>query len=239
GGQHRDRGREREQPPDRRARAELLLEQQLPDVGHRLQDPERADAVGPVAVLEAAEQLALGQQRDRDQVEDDREDHDPLQQLDPPVLVVADLGEDGHALRTSTIGSVRALAGWSCVPAAMNTEPPGTAARSLTAPLTRVPLEPTSTWSPSRMPSRSASTGESSTTCRGRRKRSDGETSTSLELHSERNVPRRSAPSEEAGTASGTSSSTGSQAGASNAEAASVAGQRTPRPPIASSVSPA
>ena len=36
------------------ARAELLLEEQLPDVGHRLQDPERADAVRAVAVLEAA-----------------------------------------------------------------------------------------------------------------------------------------------------------------------------------------
>ena len=141
--------------------------------------------------------------------------------------------------RTSTSGSVSALAGWSCVPSAMNTEPPGTAARSFTAPRTRVPLDPTSTWSPSRMPSRSASAGESSTTWRGRRKRSEGETSTSLELHSERNVPRRSVPSVVAGTAEGTSSLAGSHAGTSNFAAAWVAGQRMPRPPISSSVSPA
>ena len=141
--------------------------------------------------------------------------------------------------RTSTIGAVSTLAGCSCVPSARNTEPPGTAARSFTAPCTRVPLEPTSTWSPSRMPRRSASAGESSTTWRGRRNASDGETSTSLELHSERNVPRRSAPRTPTGTAEGTSSLAGSQAGASNALAASETGQRTPRPPIASSVSPA
>src|SRR5215212_8025029 len=41
------------------------------------------------------------------------------------------------------MGSVSALAGCSCVPEARKTVPPGTAARSLTAPLTRVPLLPT------------------------------------------------------------------------------------------------
>ena len=50
--------------------AELLLEQQLPDVGHRLQRAVRADAVRAVAVLEAAEHLALGEQHDRHELED-------------------------------------------------------------------------------------------------------------------------------------------------------------------------
>jgi hypothetical protein len=54
------------------------------------------DAVGAVAVLEAAQQLALGQQNDRHELEDDGEDHQRLEQLDPPRLVVADLGEDDH-----------------------------------------------------------------------------------------------------------------------------------------------
>ena len=55
---------------------------------------ERADAVGAVAVLEAAEQLALGDQHDGHELEADGEDHERLEDLDPPGLVVADLGED-------------------------------------------------------------------------------------------------------------------------------------------------
>ena len=42
----------------------------------------------------------------------------------------------------------------------MNTEPFGIAARRRTAPRTRVPLDPTSTRSPSRMSSASASAGQ-------------------------------------------------------------------------------
>ena len=81
----------------------------------------------------------------------------------------------------------------SCVPSTRNTEPPGTEARSRTAPRTlRAVRAPTSTWSPSWTPSRSASTGDSSTVWRGRRKRSAGERSTSCAAHSERQVPRRS-----------------------------------------------
>ena len=100
--EHRDRGRQREHPADRALRAELLLEQQLPDVGHRLQRAERADAVRAVAVLEAAEDLALGEQHDRHELEHDGEDHQRLEQLDPPGLVVADLGEDGDHAPSST-----------------------------------------------------------------------------------------------------------------------------------------
>ena len=41
-------------------------------------DAEGADAVGAVAVLEAAEQLALGEQHERDELQADGEDHDAL-----------------------------------------------------------------------------------------------------------------------------------------------------------------
>ena len=70
-------------------------------------------------------------------------------------------------------------------------------------------------------------------------KRRTGERSTSGADHSERQVPSRSAPSDAATAAGGTSSCTGSHGVAPSAAAASVTGQRTPRPPIASSVSPA
>ena len=235
--------------PTESAGPEVLLEEQLADVGHRLQRAVGPDAVRAVAVLEAAEHLALGQQHDRHELEDDGEDHQRLQELDPPRLVVADLGEDGHARPSSSAGDVRAastrgalggprrrrrdravaaplgvaadaahgtasssaFAGSSCVPATRNTEPPGTAARRRAAPRTRVPLAPTSTWSPSRTPRRSASSGESSTTWRGRRKRSAGERSTSGEAQSERQVPRRSAPRRRrAGGAAGRRGPTGS-----------------------------
>ena len=45
---------------------------------------EGADAVGAVAALEAPEQLALGEQHDRHQLQADGEDHDRLEDLDPP-----------------------------------------------------------------------------------------------------------------------------------------------------------
>ena len=74
-------------------RAELLLGQQLDDVRQRLQRAVRPDAVGAVAALEAPEQLALGEQHDRHELQADGEDHDRLDDLDPPGLVVADGGE--------------------------------------------------------------------------------------------------------------------------------------------------
>ncbi len=83
-------GASREQEADRGGRAELLLGQQLEDVGQRLQGPVGADPVGPVAALEATEQLALGDQHDRHELQADREDHDRLEDLDPPFFVVAD-----------------------------------------------------------------------------------------------------------------------------------------------------
>ena len=71
-------------------RAELLLGQQLEDVGERLQRAVGPDAVGAVARLEAPEQLALGEQHDRHELQAHGEDHDRLEDLDPPFFVVAD-----------------------------------------------------------------------------------------------------------------------------------------------------
>ena len=74
------------------------LEDELADVRDRLQQAERADAVRAVAVLEAAQHLAVGEQRERHQVEDDEEDRQRLDELHPPRLVVADLGEGSRGL---------------------------------------------------------------------------------------------------------------------------------------------
>ena len=284
-GEHRDRGREREHPADRAAGAELLLEQQLPDVGHRLQRAEQADAVRPVAVLEAAEDLALGEQHDRHELEDHGEDDQRLEELDPPVLVVADVGEDGHVELPSPCGpSAGCPAGRSAAPrrgprrrasrsrrsaGACSAAPPtrrtattgvgeqvrGLVVRALGeehraarhggaqprgAAHARAVADPTSTSSPSRTPSRSASTGESSTTWRGRMKRRTGERSTSGADHSERQVPSRSAPSDAATAAGGTLELRRLPRRRRPApRPPRSTGQRTPRPPIASSVSPA
>ena len=87
-------GREREQPAVARpSGGTAALKTSLPMSAIGLQRAERADAVRAVAVLEAAEHLAVGEQRQRHEVEDDGEDHDRLQDLHPPRLVVADLGE--------------------------------------------------------------------------------------------------------------------------------------------------
>src|SRR5204863_8082260 len=126
-----DRG-EPEEPADRRPRAELLLGEELPDVRQRLDQPERADAVGAVAVLVAAEDLALGQQDDRHELQADREDHDRLEDLHPPRLVVADGRERGgghQALRTSTSGPSSANAESSGMATSRKTVPSGVAAR--------------------------------------------------------------------------------------------------------------
>ena len=81
---------------------EVLLAEELQDVGDRLQRAERADAVRAVALLEAAEHLAVGHEHDRHEVEDDQEDHQRLQDLHPPRLDVVDVGQDGHARVIST-----------------------------------------------------------------------------------------------------------------------------------------
>ena len=69
-GQDRDHGRDPEQVADRGRRPERLLGRELDDLGHRLQQPERTDAVRAVASLEAAEELALVDDHDRQNRED-------------------------------------------------------------------------------------------------------------------------------------------------------------------------
>ena len=80
------------------------LKTSLPMSAIACSSAERADAVRAVAVLEAAQDLAVGEQRQRHEVEDDGEDHDRLQDLHPPRLVVADLGEDHQVTSRGGIG---------------------------------------------------------------------------------------------------------------------------------------
>ena len=63
--------------------------------------PYGTDAVGTVARLKPSEQLALGEQHDGHELQADGEDHDRLQDLDPPFFVEADRGEEGRAAHTS------------------------------------------------------------------------------------------------------------------------------------------
>ena len=72
---------------------ELLLAGELEDVGDRLQQPVRADPVRAVAVLEAADQLALDDGQHRDDHEHAEEDQDRLDDHDPGRLREPDLGE--------------------------------------------------------------------------------------------------------------------------------------------------
>src|SRR3712207_6950215 len=59
-----------------RGGVELLFGQQLEHVGERLERALVADAVRPVAGLEAAEPLALEQHHQRRDLQDDHEDHE-------------------------------------------------------------------------------------------------------------------------------------------------------------------
>ena len=116
----------------------------------------------------------------------------------PPQRVAA--GSPGPIRRTSTS---RSVARWRRPRRALGDE--DAAVRDRGAQSHRAahagPLEPSSTRSPSRMSSASASAGESSTTCRERTNCSAGEASTSLEAHSGRKVPSRRLPSAAAGAA--------------------------------------
>ena len=128
---------------------------------------ERADAVGAVAALEAPEQLALGEQHERDELQADREDHERLDDLDPPGLVVADVGE--HGLGSSRraapppSGTARRRARWPSRSGDARrpgtTVPAATPARSGDGRPDAVPFWATSTRSPWPTPSRRASCG--------------------------------------------------------------------------------
>ena len=66
-GEHRDERRRQVQPPVRAVGDHVLLADQLAEVGDRLQEAERADAVGAVARLHAADQLALEDGHEREE----------------------------------------------------------------------------------------------------------------------------------------------------------------------------
>src|SRR5205085_7730009 len=105
---------------------------------------ERTDAVGSETRLEAAEQLALVDREQRQDRERDREDHQRLDDLNPPRLEVVDVGERDHALLTSTVGSVSALAESSAIPVARNAVPSGTPVRTAVRARSLVPFCATS-----------------------------------------------------------------------------------------------
>src|SRR5262249_17487610 len=151
-----------------RRRLERLLADELDEVGDRLQEPERAGPVGPIAELHAAEQLALQPgrvgERDHDQVDD----HERLDERDPPHLVHDEL----QAIVTGPLRTAPACSsGISAVPSC---SPARTRARSVTD----VPLLPTVTSSPAATPRRRASARASSTSAPGRWNSSSGTRST-------------------------------------------------------------
>ena len=145
------------------------LVSELEDVGQRLEQAERPDAVGAVAVLEAAEDLALGDEHDRDELQADREQHDRLDDLDVPGLVVVDGGEDAGHASTAALGLADAGGADHAGDVALEERavPSGTASRTWTvASIASPPLGATVACMPSKSSRRWASAGDSRT--RGR-----------------------------------------------------------------------
>src|SRR5207244_1129688 len=142
----------------------LLLREQLEDVGERLEQAPGPHAIRAVARLEAAEQLALEQHEQRQDLEHDQEDHERLHHLHEPGLASDDCEvRGGHAGWSSTICGAQfasAVALSSLVPSVRKTLPSGTALRTAATALTRVPFTPTRISSPDLTPARWASTGE-------------------------------------------------------------------------------
>ena len=146
------------------------LESSLHDVGQRLQQPERADPVRAVAVLEAAEQLALdAAARSARSRRRRRRSTIDLTIMIQRRLVEADLGERQRSrprrFATSTAGGARRATFARPVerlPLRSGTRVPGgTRSRSATGARTRSPFEPHAR--PRRRcatPRRSASAGE-------------------------------------------------------------------------------
>ena len=115
-----------------------------------------------------------------------------------------------------------------------NTLPGGNPVRTRAVAWARSPATVSSTWSPDSTPSARASSGASSTCGVGARKLSERECTTSLPAQSVGAVVRVSSSVAGGGVSSGVAgrSSTASEL------AASRSCQRTPRPPISSSVTP-
>ena len=82
GGGHREDRRQREEPLVGALRPQLLLHQQLQDVGERLQQAVRPDQVRAVALLHEAHDLALGEHQQRRRVDQHEEREADDRQLD-------------------------------------------------------------------------------------------------------------------------------------------------------------
>ena len=91
-GEDDDRRGDRPQDRNRVLGPVALLGDQLHRVGQRLQQAERPDPVGPVARLEATQDLALDHRQDRRDREHGGEDHDRLHHQDPGRLGEAHFG---------------------------------------------------------------------------------------------------------------------------------------------------
>ena len=61
-------------------RHDVLLDQHLDPVGHRLEEPERTDPIWPVAVLDAGENFSLKQRHESEEGEKDNEQRDDVEQ---------------------------------------------------------------------------------------------------------------------------------------------------------------
>jgi hypothetical protein len=82
--EHGDDRRDDVRGVDGRRREEALLADQLDEVGDRLQQPEGTGAIRAVAVLHAPEQLAFEPRRVREGEHDEVDDHQCLDERDPP-----------------------------------------------------------------------------------------------------------------------------------------------------------
>src|SRR5262249_6662878 len=151
-GERGDEGREEVEDVDGRGGEEAFLADQLQQVGDRLQEPERTGTVRAVAELHPPHHLALGKRQGRERDQGDVDDHERLDQRDPPGLAVDVENERRHALSTSTVG-------WrspACSSAIRTT--PGISLRSSRArSSTLVPFDLTCTRSPFPISRRSAS----------------------------------------------------------------------------------
>ena len=215
-------------------RVELLLRQQLEHVGERLERALVADAVGAVARLEAAEPLALEQHHHRRDLEDDDQDHDRLEDLDPPVLDEADLGDGDAASRLADLDGQRLAVGQRVgvvlrVPSIRKTVPGSDpraqrGRRAHARAVLRRPRPRRRRRCPGarrpRRTARRAGAATGSAAC--------GACSVTRLPHSDGTVPRRKAPCARRAPAASRARSSG-MSGASSFDAASRSGQRTPR----------
>ena len=150
-----DREHRREAMQERRstcAGRKCSLLSELEDVGERLQRRRTGRrGWGRSGFWKRPSSLRSAMQHDRHEVEDDDEDHERLEDLDPPRLVVADVGEDGHArvhLHEPAAGQLGGRVLGACR-SARKTVPAGASERSATLAAARArPSAPTATRSP-------------------------------------------------------------------------------------------